>query len=542
MLHFPLSRVLLAVGAAFVLTQAVYAAPSCSPWAGSQVYNAGDYATYGGKTWRASWWTQGEQPGSSQWGAWQERPASECTPGDPSQPGQPGNGVPPEPKPTVGRNVGSYFTQWGIYDRNYKVYNLVQAGGDKQLTFLNYAFGNVYANGQCGMVTKAESGNGDGGDAWADYQRSFAANESVDGKADSWNDPLRGNFNQLRKLKLANPSLKVLISLGGWTWSKNFGTFAATDAGRKAMVSSCIDLYIKGNLPVGESAGGAGAALGVFDGFDIDWEYPGGGGLPTNSVDPNDKQNYTLLMAEFRNQLNALSTQNKRRYYLTAAIGSGVDKIRNTEPANYSSYLDWINVMTYDFHGGWEAKGPTNFQSNLYRDPAAPVTGDQVYYTVNDAVQTLVNAGVPRAKINVGLPFYGRGWTGVAAGPQSNGLYQVATGPAKGTYEQGIEDYRVLVNRSAKQFVSPVAKQLWTYDGNEFWSYDDPATIRGKLDFVRQQQLGGVFSWSLDGDDAQATLLKTSAEVRLDAAAAAKRKAAAAAAAAKAKAKAAQKQ
>ncbi|WP_031296073.1 glycosyl hydrolase family 18 protein, partial [Pseudogulbenkiania ferrooxidans] len=68
-----------------------------------------------------------------------------------------------------------------------------------------------------------------------------------------------------------------------------------------------------------------------------------------------------------------------------------------------------------------------------------------------------------------------------------------------GTYEQGIEDYRVLVKRSAKQFNSPVAKQLWTYDGNEFWSYDDPATIRGKLDYVRSQQLGGVFSWSLDG-------------------------------------------
>ncbi|MEW4336562.1 glycosyl hydrolase family 18 protein [Chromobacterium vaccinii] len=531
MMPFPLSRALLAVGAAFVLSQAVWAAPSCSPWATGKVYNAGDYATFNGKTWRASWWTQGEQPGSSQWGAWQERPASECVPdgGDPGTPGTPGSGVPPEPKPTVGRHVGSYFAQWGIYDRNYKVANLVKSGGDKQLTFLNYAFGNVYADGKCGMVTRAENGNGDGGDAWADYQRSFAANESVDGKADSWNDPLRGNFNQLRKLKLANPSLKVLISLGGWTWSKNFGKFAASDAGRKAMVSSCIDLYIKGNLPVGESAGGQAAALGVFDGFDIDWEYPGGGGLPTNTVDPNDKQNYTLLMAEFRNQLNALSTANKRRYYLTVAIGSGVDKIRNTEPDKYSGYLDWINVMTYDFHGGWDAKGPTNFQSNLYRDPAAPVTGDQVYYNVDDAVKTLVGAGVSRAKINVGLPFYGRGWAGVAAGPKGDGLYQVATGPAKGTYEQGIEDYRVLVTRSAKQFNSPVAKQLWTYDGNEFWSYDDPATIRGKLDYVRSQQLGGVFSWSLDGDDAQSTLLKTSAEVRLDAATAAQRRAAAAA-------------
>ena len=414
----------------------------------------------------------------------------------------------------MGYNVGSYFTQWGIYQRQYFVKNLAASGGDKKLTVLNYAFGNVYANGQCGMVTVAESGNGDGGDAWADYQRAFPAAESVDGQADSRDTPLRGNFNQLRKLKLKNPQLKVLISLGGWTWSKNFSTVAASDASRQALVSSCINLYIKGNLPQQENAGGQGVALGVFDGFDIDWEYPVAGGLPTNHYSAADKQNFTLLLAEFRRQLDALGQQNKRRYYLSAALGAGVDKIRNTEPSNYGTYLDWANVMSYDFHGGWEAQGPTNFQSNLYPDPANPAQNDAKFYDIDDAVNALVSAGLARNRINVGIPFYGRGWTGVAAGPNGNGLYQSATGPAPGTYEAGYEDYRVLGGRAGTRYVHPVTKQLWSYDGTQFWSYDTPDVIRTKLGYVKAQQLGGVFSWSLDGDDMQGSLLSAMGELR----------------------------
>ncbi|KVD51419.1 chitinase [Burkholderia ubonensis] len=502
---------LIGASSLIVASSAAYALPSCSAWQSSQIYNAGDYALYNGQTWQAQWWTRGETPTASQGGVWQQRAANSCAP---ISGGGSGSGVPPEPTPTVGYNVGSYFTQWGIYQRQYFVKNLMASGGDKKLTVLNYAFGNVYANGQCGMVTVAENGNGDGGDAWADYQRTVSAAESVDGQADSWDTPLRGNFNQLRKLKLKNPQLKVLIALGGWTWSKNFSTAAASDASRQALVSSCIDLYIKGNLPQQENAGGQGVALGVFDGFDIDWEYPVAGGLPTNHYSAADKQNFTLLLAEFRRQLDALGQQNKRRYYLSAALGAGVDKIRNTEPSNYGAYLDWANVMSYDFHGGWEAQGPTNFHSNLYPDPANPAQNDAKFYDIDDAVNALVSAGLARNRINVGIPFYGRGWTGVTAGPNGNGLYQSATGPAPGTYEAGYEDYRVLAGRAGSRYVHPVTKQLWSYDGTQFWSYDTPDVIRTKLAYVKAQQLGGVFSWSLDGDDMQGSLLSTMGELR----------------------------
>ncbi|TGQ68041.1 chitinase, partial [Mesorhizobium sp. M8A.F.Ca.ET.207.01.1.1] len=104
-----------------------------------------------------------------------------------------------------------------------------------------------------------------GGDAFADYTKAFSAAESVSGSADTWDQPLRGNWNQLKQLKAKYPNLKVLISLGGGTWSRGFSS-AARPENRQAFVASCIDAYIKGNLPVTDGAGGAGAALGVFDG------------------------------------------------------------------------------------------------------------------------------------------------------------------------------------------------------------------------------------------------------------------------------------
>lgn len=416
------------------------------------------------------------------------------------------------PTTVGGKQVGSYFAQWGIYGRGYHVKNIQTSGSAAKLTFINYAFGNVYNDGRCGIVTRAESGTGDGGDAYADYQKSYDAASSVDGVGDTWDQPLKGNFNQLKKLKALHPQLKLFISLGGWSWSKNFSRFAATAAGRETLVASCVDIYLKGNLPVGDGAGGPAAAAGVFDGIDIDWEYPGGGGQPYNTVSSEDKQNFTLLLAEFRRQLDQLKGQTGRDYLLTIAAGAGPDKIDATDPLRYSQHLDWINLMTYDFHGGWETQGPTNFHSNLLLDPSNPATGVAHSYAGETAVQKLLAAGVPSQKIVLGVPFYGRGWTGVAN--SNNGLYQRATGPARGTYEQGIEDYKVLAARNAPKFYDAVTGQMWTYNGVEFWSFDDARVIATKINAVNNQALGGLFSWSLDGDDSNGTLVKEIAKVR----------------------------
>ncbi|MBN6149574.1 chitinase [Xanthomonas sp. AmX2] len=396
-----------------------------------------------------------------------------------------------------GKRVIGYFVQWGIYGRNYQVADIEKSGSANYMTHINYAFGNV-RNNRCevGVVQPSDPNTGAGGDAFADYTKSFAAAQSVDGVADTWDQPLRGNWNQLKKLKAKHPGLKVLISLGGWTWSRGFSS-AARPENRQAFVASCIDAYIRGNLPVTDGAGGAAAAAGVFDGIDIDWEYPNACGISCGSAE--DRQNFTALMAEFRRQLNEV----RPGLLLTVAVGAGVDKIRATDPAQYHPYLDYINVMTYDFHGAFEPI--TNHHSALFDSPADPSTGDQRYYNSNDAMQAFLDAGVPAAKLNLGIGFYGRGWTNVPN--VNNGLYQSGS-PAPGTYEAGIEDYKILKNAAGTSHTDNAAGAHWKYNGSTFWSYDTPGVITQKMGYVKAQGLGGAFFWEFSGDAPQAELVK----------------------------------
>ena len=398
---------------------------------------------------------------------------------------------------TATKRVLGYFTQWGIYNAQpYSVRTLDAQGTAGRLTHLAYAFGNV-RNNRCevGVLKAVDPDTGEGGDAYADYSRSFSAAESVDGVGDTWGAPLRGNWNQLRKLKKKYPNLKVTISLGGWTLSRGFAS-AARPENRAAFVASCIDAYIAGNLPVFDSAGGPGAAAGVFDGFDIDWEYPAACGLTCGSS--ADTDNFTGLLAEFRRQLDAV----RPGLQLTVAVGGGIDKIRVTRPDLYHPYVDAINVMTYDFHGAWDAK--TNFHSALFNSPNDPSSGDARYYNSNDAIQAFLDRGVPATKLNLGMATYGRGWSGVGSGNQ--GLYQSGSA-ANGSAGPGIETYRVLKTLAWPKYTDSYSKARWIYDGRTFWSFDDPATIADKMAYVQVQGLGGAFLWDFSGDDAQGSLL-----------------------------------
>ena len=393
----------------------------------------------------------------------------------------------------------AYFVQWGIYGRSYFVKNIVTSGTAARLTHINYAFANVGADGKCFEVNAPGQG-----DAWADYQRRVGADESVDGVADVFTQPLAGNFNQLRKLKKMFPNLRVQMSIGGFTFSKFFSDAALTPQSRQAFVASCIDLFIKGNLPVlGDPQGGPGAGAGVFDGFDIDWEWPASPGADGNVVRPQDKENFTKLLAEFRRQLDAYGRQVRKHFSLTAFLPADPAKVAaGFEPGKIFRSLDFGTVQGYDFHGTWETT--TNQQSAIRAPDRDPVHPD---FTADRAVRAWTSRGAPPSQLVLGLPFYGRGWTGV---PNVNhGLYQTSTGPAPATFEAGTEDYKTLAKLGFPVFRDRDAGFAWLFDGTTFWTFDDPVVMASKARFIRSRNLGGAMIWSLDGDDTNGTLWAT---------------------------------
>ncbi|MHC3815919.1 glycosyl hydrolase family 18 protein [Streptomyces sp. DT9] len=374
-----------------------------------------------------------------------------------------GGGTDPGGPGTGGKVNLGYFTDWGVYGRNYHVKNLDTSGSAAKITHINYAFGNVQG-GKCTI-----------GDSYADYDMAYTADKSVDGVADTWDQPLRGSFNQLRKLKAKYPNIKVLWSFGGWTWSGGFGQAAQNPA---AFAQSCYDLVEDPRW------------ADVFDGIDIDWEYPNACGLTCDTSGP----------AALKNITSALRTKFGSNNLVTAAItadGSDGGKIDVADYAGAAQSLNWYNVMTYDFFGAWDAKGPTAPHS-----PLTPYTGiPKAGFSSSEAIAKLKAQGVPASKLLLGIGFYGRGWTGVTQDAPGG----TATGAAPGTYEAGIEDYKVLKNSCPT--TGTIAGTAYAHCGTNWWSYDTPATISSKMTWAKNQGLGGAFFWEFSGDTSNGELV-----------------------------------
>ncbi len=368
------------------------------------------------------------------------------------------------PPPPPGKINLGYFAEWGVYPaRNYQVKNIDTSGSASKLTHINYAFGNV-SNGQCTI-----------GEAFPAIEKAMTAAESVDGVADTWDQPVRGNFNQLLKLKKKYPHIKVLYSFGGWTWSGGFAQAAQNPA---AFAESCYKLLEDPRW------------ANLFDGIDIDWEYPNACGLTCDTSGP----------AAFKNLSQALRARFGSNYLVTAAItadGSAGGKIDAADYGPAAQYLDWYNVMTYDYFGAWAAKGPTAPHSPLTSYSGIPTAG----FNSEAAISKLRSKGVPASKLLLGIGFYGRGWTGVTQAAPGG----TATGPAPGTFEAGIEDYKVLKTKCPA--TGTIAGTAYAFCNGEWWSYDTPQTIASKIAWGRSQGLGGAFFWELNGDTANGELI-----------------------------------
>jgi len=372
--------------------------------------------------------------------------------------------------------VGGYFEEWSIYAANYNIANLQANGVADKLTHLTYAFGDATPTG-CAIA-----------DSWADYQSPYLP--SVNGTP--YPGPLYGNFAALQQLKGLHPNLKVLISLAG---APGFSAAASTAAGRQAFVANCIDLFINGNL------GGGVSAAGIFDGFDIDWEFPAA----------TDTINATLLMQEFRCQLDKLGETNKKHYLLTMFGPAGEQNFSNIQLAAVGRTLDYYNVQGYDFHGDWEMV--TNHDSPLFDDKQDPAYGENFYidYTIN----SYLKAGVPADKLILGVPEYGYGWTGVPN--VNNGLYQdasaLATPPASDFLETpGVATYLTISSLTGyTRHFDPRRIAVWIYQPSTgtFWTYDDPVTVWLKMGYVNLRCLGGAYVWALKDDDTNGTIMKT---------------------------------
>jgi chitinase len=377
-----------------------------------------------------------------------------------------GSGGPPSPRsasaPPSERVVG-YFTDWGIYGRNYQVKDVETSGAAARLTDLVYAFGSV-AGGRCTVS-----------DGWADYQKPVPAQQSVDGRADT-GDALRGTIGQLRRLKARHPQLKVLWSFGGWTGSNGFTDAAADPAG---FAASCHALVTDPRW------------AGVFDGIDLDWEYPNACGL---ACDSSGRDALPRLLAALRTAFGPSAL-------VTAAVPGDAGKLDATDYAGAARSVDWLSAMTYDYFGT-AGDGPTAPHSALTAYPGIPHTTA----TTDATITKLLALGVPAQKILLGVGFYGRGWTGVSAA-QPGGR---ADGPADGRYEKGVEDYQVLAVRCPP--TGTIGGTAYAHCGDQWWSYDTPETIKTKMAYARSRSLAGAFAWELSGDTPSANLLTAMAD------------------------------
>jgi chitinase len=285
------------------------------------------------------------------------------------------------------------------------------------------------------------------------------------------------NFRILNRLKKVNPDLKILISIGGWSWSGNFSDATQTPSSRRKFAKTSVDIVANNNL----------------DGVDIDWEYPGQRG-DNNVFRQEDKQNYTHMFREIRKELDELTKKTGKYYELTTAVGASYSYIEHTEMDQAAKYLDYVNLMTYDFYTSGDTAG---HHSNLY----APEDYEKDA-SAHKSFNLFVKAGVPPEKLVMGLPFYGRSW--IMKSANKHGINMPVERNARGggyTYiKDSLIDKKGFVRHWDEKAKAPY---LFNATTNQLIVYDDEESVKLKCEYVIDKNMGGVMFWQYASDTSE---------------------------------------
>ncbi|EJT68456.1 endochitinase [Gaeumannomyces tritici R3-111a-1] len=341
-----------------------------------------------------------------------------------------------------------YFTNWGIYGANFQPQQIPA----ENVTHILYSFADIASDGE----VKSS-------DSWSDVEKHYAT--------DSWNDVGRNAYGCVKQLyihKKRNRHLKVLLSIGGWTWSPKFVLPASTDAGRRRFASSAVKLLADWG----------------FDGLDLDWEYP---------QNAKEAQDYVLLLKACREALDAYAAQHAPGYHflLTVATPAGPQNYNNMDLAGMDPWLDFWNLMAYDYAGSWDST--SGHQSNLFLNPSNP---SATKFSTDRAVKDYLAKNIKPHKITLGLPLYGRAFT------QTDGLGRSYSGVGPGSIENGVWLYRDLPRPGASEQWDDAAKASYSYDGSSrvLVTYDTVRSAGEKAAYLVSKGLGGAVYWEASGD------------------------------------------
>ncbi|KAF9259245.1 hypothetical protein L218DRAFT_670920 [Marasmius fiardii PR-910] len=364
-------------------------------------------------------------------------------------------------KRATGKVQFAYFVNWGIYPS----YNFQPTDIDpSQVTHILYSFADVSADTGAISLT----------DTYADQEKHFPT--------DSWNDTgnnLYGCLKQLYLLKLANRHLKVLLSIGGWTYSQSgHFSFVTNPSARATFVQSAVQLV--------EDYG--------LDGIDLDFEYP---------ASSAEGQGFADLLTATRQAFNDLATRkgDTTPYIITAAVSAGAANYAYLNVPQMNSALNFWNLMAYDYAGSWLTYADN--QANLYGGQRTGVSTDQ-------AVSHYLSSGATASKITMGIPLYGRAFE------NTNGIGQPYSGIGPGSVEAGVYNYNALPLAGAQVFENTTDVTSYSYDSSkkELVSYDTPNIVKIKTKYVNDKGLAGTMYWQLATDKkGQDSLLSTSASV-----------------------------